>query len=495
MEKNLTFILWKTSEPGIKTIYKMVYAGKKVIERKSLRYRISEKNWDSVSKRVTSKEKNHVLINSLLVSTENTFRFENSPVEAGSDKTCSLFFFENRLNSTFRDGTTKASTYKKYSTILQGFKSCALAAFGKPELPFAELRNPETIRELTLGLKKSRRKSRSKKEDHVVFNYLSVFKTYVDLWNMESGTQFPVNTAAFFRFINRKKPAKQATVLSDAQIRMMGEYIPKGKRNSYSETLAKSMFLFQYHAGGIRIQDCLFLTNKMFHNDRLTTTVKKTGGLINIPYCFGMVECLRPYHEDEYRKSVQNVRTGKLSLPAEVIMTLYRIGNFDFSSMDYASFMGFYNMVSSSPRYAEIMPDLGKVRDLLEKEIMDIFFSSLREKPEQFVFPQLDIQDFKGVRDNTAKFTPKHEYILHRARTRHNSALSRIGKSLGIENLTGHVPRHTLANHLMSEGFGLEKISHVLAHAETKTTKIYLKNSHGYTDTMDTLKEFRERKK
>ena len=495
MEKNLTFILWNTKEPGIKTIYKLVYSGTKVLDRKSLKLRISEKNWDNLSKRVTVREKNHSEINTMLGSIEHEFRIQNSSAQEISDESCSVLYFENLLKSSFRDGMTKASTYKKYCTILQGLKKSAESAFGSPFLPFTELRKPEAIRELTLHLRKSRRKSRSKKEDHVVFNYLSVFKTYVDRWNTESGTQFPINTATFFRFVKNKKPARQATVLSDDQIGMMEDYLPKGKRNSSSETLAKNMFLFQYYSGGIRIQDCLFLTNKMFHSDRITSTVKKTGVLINIPYCFGMVECLSPYHPEEYRKALEKPRMGQLKLPTEVIMTLYRINHFDFSSMGYEGFTGFYNMVKSNPQYDELIPVLDRIKEIMQSEILREFFRLLREKPLQFVFPQLDIGDFEKVLDNPLKFSQNQDYILHRARTRHNSALARIGKSLGIENLTGHVPRHTLANHLMSEGFGLEKISHVLAHSEMKTTKIYLKNSHGYADTMDTLREFRSRKK
>jgi integrase len=48
-----------------------------------------------------------------------------------------------------------------------------------------------------------------------------------------------------------------------------------------------------------------------------------------------------------------------------------------------------------------------------------------------------------------------------------------LGK-LGIEGLTGHVPRHTLANHMAYSGHSEEEIRLILAHSNVQTTKIYL---------------------
>jgi integrase len=91
-----------------------------------------------------------------------------------------------------------------------------------------------------------------------------------------------------------------------------------------------------------------------------------------------------------------------------------------------------------------------------------------------FIFPQLNFDDFRDALENQSNFTKEKEYLIHRARTRHNGSLKRIGVNLGIEGLTGHVPRHTLSNHMAYSGHSEEEIRQVLAHSTVQTTKIYL---------------------
>jgi integrase len=40
--------------------------------------------------------------------------------------------------------------------------------------------------------------------------------------------------------------------------------------------------------------------------------------------------------------------------------------------------------------------------------------------------------------------------------------LKRISENLGLPKITGHTPRHTLANHLLSEGYTPEEIGNIL---------------------------------
>jgi integrase len=109
-------------------------------------------------------------------------------------------------------------------------------------------------------------------------------------------------------------------------------------------------------------------------------------------------------------------------------------------------------------------------------------------------FFQLDFGYFRDAPENHFNFTKEQEYLIQRARTRHNGSLKRIGENLGIEGLTGHVPRHTLANHMAYSGHSEEEIRQVLAHSTVQTTKIYLRERHGFSGSFEIMKRFLEGK-
>jgi len=101
-----------------------------------------------------------------------------------------------------------------------------------------------------------------------------------------------------------------------------------------------------------------------------------------------------------------------------------------------------------------------------------------------FIFPQLNFDDFRHVLENQSNFSKNQEYPIQRARTRRNGSLKRIGENLGIDGLTGHFPRHTLANHMAYSGNSEEEIRQFLAHSTVQTTKIYLRERHGFFSFM-----------
>ena len=77
----------------------------------------------------------------------------------------------------------------------------------------------------------------------------------------------------------------------------------------------------------------------------------------------------------------------------------------------------------------------------IEKEFIRSFSKKLSSLPEQFIFPTLDFQDFKKSIKNRKYFNEKEEYLIHKARCRHNSALIKVSNSLGLKHIiTGHSP-------------------------------------------------------
>jgi integrase len=138
---------------------------------------------------------------------------------------------------------------------------------------------------------------------------------------------------------------------------------------------------------------------------------------------------------------------------------------------------------------------LQDIQNRLEDQIIRYFFKLVKDLPAQFLFPMLDYIDFKNSLETGKDFTQEQEYNIHRARTRHNSALKRVSETMGIPALTGHVPRHTLANHMAYMGNSEEDIRQVLGHANVRTTKVYLRERHGFSGSYDIMKRFHQLKK
>ncbi|GAB2620049.1 hypothetical protein GCM10026987_17160 [Belliella aquatica] len=63
---------------------------------------------------------------------------------------------------------------------------------------------------------------------------------------------------------------------------------------------------------------------------------------------------------------------------------------------------------------------------------------------------------------------------------------------MGTSTLTGHVPRHTLAYHMAFSGCSEEGIRQVLAHSTVRTTKVYLRERHGFSGSYELMKKFHE---
>ena len=61
-----------------------------------------------------------------------------------------------------------------------------------------------------------------------------------------------------------------------------------------------------------------------------------------------------------------------------------------------------------------------------------------------------------------------------------------------IPNLTGHFPRHTLANHMAYLGNSEDEIRQVLADSNVNTPKIYLREKHDFSGSYDIMKRFHQ---
>jgi integrase len=301
----------------------------------------------------------------------------------------------------------------------------------------------------------------------------------------------------FLNFTQKKQVKKLAPSISRDQIVELENYVPvKLRKRCYtSQILAKDIFLFQYYSAGIRFIDAVTMTNSMIMEDKLVIPIRKTSDFITAPFHFPMMEVLRPYFAEQYHAAMGDVKLGTVILDARSIQQLFRLDGIDFVSMNHEELAGVISMVARQQSDAELILYLEDIKNRLEDQIVRCFFKQVKDLPIQFLFPMLDYDDFKDSIENGKDFSQEQEYQLHRARPRHNSALKRVSETMGIPTLTGHVPRHTLANHMAYMGNSEEDIRQVLGHANVRTTKVYLRERHGFSGSFDIMKRFHQLKK
>jgi integrase len=185
---------------------------------------------------------------------------------------------------------------------------------------------------------------------------------------------------------------------------------------------------------------------------------------------------------------------GKVVLDARSVQQLFRLDGIDFTNMNHEQLTGVIRQVTSQQSGPELTNYIQDIQNRLEDQIIRYFFKLVKELPAQFIFPMLSYDDFKDSLENGKDFTQEQEYNIHRVRTRHNSALERVSKIMGIPKLTGQIPRHTLANHMAYMGNSEEDIRQVLGHANVRITKIYLRERHGFSGSFDIMKRFHQAK-
>lgn len=490
-KKKLTFILMKSRYKSIGKLYAMTHQGAIVINRKSLNIDVPYKNWDKLRNRVKSNHPEFKRINNTIEERVKAFEIENENIPNGDDSQCALAYMKKRIPNS---GLTIASV-RKYEEILRNFEAVIFYEFKLQSLPFKMLRDISFIRLLKSEIRKSRKEHNKFKTNKGLLTYMTVFGKYVEDWNSNSGTQFPINIRPFTTEIG-KDPKKIATTLSHDELMKLIDYTPTGYMNGQPQLLSKNIFLFQYHTGGIRIQDALTLTNKEIVNEGFQINIKKTKEVELFPFCIEQVECLKPYYTSEYKLAVETIKLGELHLSPSNILVLNKIGGVEnINNIDILEFQKVVNDIKQQSiqrrELLEITNSLIEIEELFKVELTKHFFSLIRKRPQSFLFPRLDWNLFCDAysKNGNRDFNKLHEDLIHKAEAGHNSNLKRISECIDIPKMTGHTPRHTLANHLLEEGYSEEEIQKVLVHSSINTTKHYLKRRHQNKRVNKTISE------
>lgn len=470
----------KTADPNVGMLYEMIYNGGEVLSRKSLRKKVPYAKWNEDEKEVKSSHPEASVINKIIQESKNKFNSSGGVNFKGVDEDCFLEFMEHKLKKDRDDQTMNTSTLKKYNTIYKNLKNVLKSEKGIECLPFKMLRDRKFVEELRGLIRISQKRNSEFKSNSAWREYMSVISTFVEFWNQESKTPTPVETYYFTKRIG-KSSKKKAAVLNYEELDRLIQYEPKGKmkRDEFPQRHAKNVFLFQYFTGGIRIQDALLLTNKQFLSNGVEIRIKKTGEARVFEYYYEMVQSLKTYFPDPYKKSIEKFRVKDLLLNGNVMRDICCID--DYENIVEMSISEFIEMVKTLEKSTDlnvkrVMDSLYQILKQIKEVVMKDFFESIRSFPIQFVFPYLNWELFKDNYKTPDRFTDNQLYQIHLATSRHNSNLKRIAKNLNITKITSHTPRHTLANNMNLQGAPITDIQNVLAHSSVLITQKYVQD-------------------
>ncbi len=482
----------KDKETGVLCHYKL--EGAKVLERKSYKIRVPFKYWEKTNGRVKKNYIESEPINNIIDHVVESFEKEIKHGGLLPDEQCALKLFEEEIKRNHKNKNIATGSADKYVIIFNNFKEAAIKLYGTEYIPFKALRNISEIEKIREEIRVSR-KTGKVKSNKALRSYMSLFASIVKRWNTISGTQNPINTLPFTADIRVEKLQK-IKVPEPIQIQELIDYKPKGNRGAESEKLAQSVFIFQYYCSGIRFQDAILLTNKMYKSGSLFIPTRKIDDTTVVDVNYQMLNALTNYYPELVKQVNGGVTLSELRLPIKTIANMVQIGYHkpitkwtvdDLIDLEI-------QLKEKTDDFSHLVVEkITEIRVKLQRAVVNRFFEILSEEEERFIFPYLKVKDFKGTMYNYKNFNKKHEYQIQRCRAKHNGAIKRIGEALGIEDLSGHTPRHTVARHMREAGFTTHQIQGTLNHASEKTTKIYLNSRHYNHESRFAAREFYEK--
>jgi len=465
------------------TLYYGVYEGTNVITRKSLKTKIKNEHWDNKKKRPNHKCPNKELIEKMMRDTTKRIELEYKGCDFHDENQDFLLFAENRIR---QNQSIREVSKSKYTNYVSNLRWAVKEELKKDILTVSDLRNPDNIKRIKIGLRKNRKKKGKLKSDTAYVDAVKGFAREINVWNVQSETPYPINTTILKADLP-KKSSKPAVVLSDEQFDRFCEV----QTESRSQKLAQRVYMFQYLGGGLRIFDILMLTNKSFLQDYIQIQVMKTRQSIRIPYSLDLLNSLDIIYPTELNEAYEKFRFNTIKLPAPLLQdVLPIIRNWLVEDLSYPVFMDKFNtLVSNRSITRSKVESLFEILEIVENDIIKRFVDNINKESERFVFPLLNYPDFKENLYDTTKLSKRQNQLAQNGRQKHIEALKRFCRNHNFPKLSGHSPRHSFASKLDSEGYTVEDIKDVMAHTSPKTTMIYLRNRHPKSTALKTLRE------
>jgi integrase len=463
--------------PKESTIYKCLEFSRGVTERSSLRIKIPNKLWDKKTERVKeSTEIKFQSINFILNQLEAEFLSSNKNLTK-SDKNCFLEYAYSHIESEYQNEETK----KKYTTIINSLKKYCGEILNINTLPFSELRKISFIEgyKKWVFIRQYNNRDTTPKKTKTAFNYIIVIQKLIKEYNAHNPEKTPITTIHYTNGI-KKFEIEEPTILLPEEIDKLISYQSNstGKRDFTND--AKHQFLFQFFTSGIRVSDLLLLNFKHFVKGRIVFNVKKNGRNASLMFEYKSAKVLGYFYPKEFEEAIIRNKFIDLKLSTKEVEELGKIDSSyiplkDFTVIDLTNFNQFLSedRLNNNSRMLKILEG---VIDRLESNVAYSMCEIMSSKNEGFVFDYLNYEDFKNIQiRHKTTFTKEQVNKLHRARTKYNGRLKRIGKRIGIEKLSSHVSRHSFSYSMILQEARPDQISISLVHANQSITEAYIK--------------------
>jgi integrase len=461
----------------VSTIYKCLEFSRGVTERSSLRIKIPNKLWDKRAERVKeSNEINFQSINFILNQLEAEFLSSNKQMTK-SDKNCFLEYAYSHIESEYQNEETK----KKYTTIINSLKKYCGEILNINTLPFSELSKISFIEgyKKWVFIRQYNNRDTTPKKTKTAFNYVIVIQKFIKEYNAHNPEKTPITTIHYTNGI-KKFEVEEPTMLLPEDINKLISYQSNstGKRDFTND--AKHQFLFQFFTSGMRVSDLLLLNFKHFVKGRIVFNVKKSGRNASILFDYNSAKVLGYFYPQEFEEAITRNKFIDLKLTTKEVEELSKIDSSyvpltDFTVLDLKKFKQFLSEDKLNDN-TRILKILDGVIERLESNVANSMCEIMSSKNEGFVFDYLNYEDFKNIQiRHKTTFTKEQVNKLHRARTKYNGRLKRIGKRIGIEKLSSHVSRHSFSYSMILQQARPDQISISLVHANQSITEAYIK--------------------
>ncbi len=485
---NDTTIYPRKGKKGI-TLYTTTNNGTPIPYRKSTKITIPVSEWDFKKNWVKNTYHNKLQFEKEINEILNRTKAQTKGVYFGDESIDFISFIENRIKESQSVREISKGKYRIYKNNIEWVIQNELK---RKNLTISELRNPEILRKIKLGLRINRKTPIKSKSDTAFVDSVKAFAREIEYWNTMSETQYPINTNILLTDLP-KKSSKPAIIMSQEQIIQFSQVTGLNP----SQKLAQSIFMFQYLSGGLRVYDVLLLTNKSFKKDYLVIQTNKQRVHLKIPYTLELLQLLEFKYHKELSDSFSQFNFTNISISADLLKQLVPIcRNWMYEVNGFNDFQHHLNLsLAENKKSTKRISALLELSKIVEAQIIDVFVKKISQLEEDFVFPRLRMNDFKSVMGDTTKFTTRQNQIAHNARQCHINALKRICIEYGFPKLSGHSPRHCYAHQLCENGYNIREIQEVLAHKSEKTTLVYINGRHPKSGSIKTVAEVNQRYK
>ena len=474
MRKVLSFYLNPTKDKSTGMVYTCLRVGSKVLDRRSTGIVVQKKYWKNPV--VTSHHPNHLVINRKLKEVLDG----GSTVEVGDYKSCALVFFDHWIERRYSNGAGNITnnTYLKYKQIQKSL-SYGLKKHGRMDsFPFEYLKDEHALEILVMVLRRSERGSgfRSQRTSN---NHLVVFKTAIRDWAKEMRVY---DLGVFFGLEikwNRRSVPKAKVMDTSSLLRFL-EGVPTKK--SFSQLVAKSVFLTSIGCVGQRVGDILTLRTENFKSGyKILFKVKKVRTDFEIDFTYEIMEGLKWIYTDYYDSACRAVSVKNTSIDISYMSKL-------LDNKDFVQRMGGLNLDQIhkyvlflkgkdwhlSEEHREFWEALSVLVFEMRVQASHRFFDMIKRMPSKFLFPYLKEEDFTGVNWSKYDMTLEQTKVIQHGVAKYNRALARYCEYVDVPVVSSHSARHTFAHQLQTFGFSVEQIQQALNHTTYQTTQQYL---------------------